>query len=180
MVRHTWCFKPRSKPNWLYVSQISYPRYNVNLSVSEGNFYVYLYKYALSASEVPNSCEEHCVYIYIYIYIYTRWLFFHCKCGWKMYHKFKLFWSVQLIRIQSFSSSRLIALARLKSPACPTIYPWLRWEYGIHAIPMRISIKWNRAPSRIWTWVTDSNSNEDNRYATHVYIKQEVFDTVKK
>ena len=64
---HARCFKLRSK-HWLYVSQISYPRDIVILSVSKGIFYRYIYLHLhFSSTGVLNSWVE----LYIYAYVVT-------------------------------------------------------------------------------------------------------------
>ena len=81
--RPTRCFKLVSKPGWIYISQISYPRAINILCVSEGILYVYLLTYMLLAIWSAQFLKriiafqymwqqisplEVSTYIYIYIY----------------------------------------------------------------------------------------------------------------
>ena len=77
--RYAKCFKLGSKPSWLYVSQISNPRFIIIVSLNEMIFYVYTFTYTLSATRLLSSSEDLCIYayvaagnIYIYIYIYRE------------------------------------------------------------------------------------------------------------
>ena len=58
MARHARGFKLGSKPGWLYVSQISYLRAIIILSISEGIFLKIIFTYTLSATRGLNSWEE--------------------------------------------------------------------------------------------------------------------------
>ena len=77
VAKHARCFKLGSKPGWLCISRISYPRDIVILSVSEGIFHAYVFIYTLSATGMFNSWALHTtlirIYPYIYIYIYTNY-----------------------------------------------------------------------------------------------------------
>ena len=54
----TWCFKPTSKPSWLYVNRIPHHRSIVILSVSEGIFAYFLLHKSYRLPEGLNSWEE--------------------------------------------------------------------------------------------------------------------------
>ena len=87
VARHTRYFKLGLKSGCLYVSQIPYSWAIVILSVSEGIFYVYIFTYTLSATQVFTSWEELCINAYvkhvIYIYIYTNSNLNTCQETWK-------------------------------------------------------------------------------------------------
>ena len=65
MARHTRCLNLESKPGWLYINWIFYPRTTVILSVSEGNFCVYISTCTLSATLLLSSWEKLCIYVYV-------------------------------------------------------------------------------------------------------------------
>ena len=100
MTRHTTCFKLGLKPGWLYISQISYPRAIIILSISEGIFSAYILTYTLLTTRVLNSWAELCIYTYVaasnsplecsinwreHIYCHPQTIRFHCittlQCG---------------------------------------------------------------------------------------------------
>ena len=67
LARHARCFKLGSKPGWLYVGWISYPRDIVIIGVSEGFFCAYVKIYTqkityIYAKGVLISCNELCIY----------------------------------------------------------------------------------------------------------------------
>ena len=103
VARHAKCFKLGSKPTWLYVSRIFYPRHIVILNLSLG-FFTHIFLHTISATGVLNLREElriyayvvagNCIYIYIYMLISVLplvYLSFVCPA-----YKTKLYLGVRL------------------------------------------------------------------------------------
>ena len=78
--------------------------------------YTQLYTHRYAHSLTHTHTHTH-IYIYIYIYIYISSLYSR-----RMKHKI-IFAAINRFEIKVFSSTRLVANPRLKSPACPTIFP---------------------------------------------------------
>ena len=84
-----------------------------------------------------------------------------------MWHKNQFFW-VKLAWVQNFPS-RLVVISRLKKLDYPTILLVAR-EKRDGFIPFQRVLVWSEtqiASSRIWTWLTNSISKDNNYY---IYI----------
>ena len=106
------------------------------------------------------SCTHTHTYAHIHIYVYTYTLMYsHTHTYMLMYlptpldkqDVTNLLSGVLQVWIQSFPSPRLVAIPRLKSPVCPTIYYIAGGRIvGFITFPKDISVIWNA--NRISTW----------------------------
>ena len=98
-----------------------------------------------------------------YLHNYQMSVFTQPLCTRRMKHKVSF--SAEFNRFEfSFPSPRLVAIPKLKSPVCPTIYPYLEGEYldsypftGVFALCEILTVL-----SIIWTWLAMSIFNEDH------------------